>query len=181
MKSNSTIHSVVFVALFAALTYIATAFIHIPTPGAFVHMGNAVLLLAVLLLGYFRGALAGGLGFFFYDMLNGYTTEAPYFILESFIVGAAAYGVFKLFQKKPTKIWQIVVIAAATGVAKIIMTQIKNTVMNLVMGASFNAAFVGALAKLPATLINVAMTIIVVSIIYFPLKKAMKSLTHSFA
>jgi len=47
MRRFSTIESVVFVGLFAALTVIGTM-IKIPLPtGAFVHMGNAVLLLSV--------------------------------------------------------------------------------------------------------------------------------------
>lgn len=99
MRRFSTIESVVFVGLFAALTVIGTM-IKIPLPtGAFVHMGNAVLLLSVLLLGYLRGSLAGGFGFAIFDLLNGYATEAPYFILESFIVGAAAYGMYCLYKK----------------------------------------------------------------------------------
>lgn len=174
MKKNISVQSIVLVALFCALTVIGTT-IKIPLPtGAFVHLGNAVLLLSVLLLGYFKGSLAGGLGFFIFDMMNGYATEAPYFILESFIVGGAAYLAFRLFKKNPTHIWQVLVIGGITGVAKIIMTQIKNTVMNLIAGADFAPAFAGAFAKLPATLINVSLTLVIVAIVYFPLKAAME-------
>lgn len=178
MKKTVSIQSIVLVALFAALTVIGTT-IKIPLPtGAFVHLGNAVLLLSVLLLGYFKGSLAGGLGFFIFDVMNGYATEAPYFILESFIVGAAAYGAFRLFKKNPTQIWQVMVIGIATGIAKVIMTQIKNTVMNIIAGASFGPAFAGAVTKLPATLINVSLTLIIVALVYFPLKSAMQRTFH---
>jgi uncharacterized membrane protein len=170
-KSNTQM--IVFVGLFTALTVIGT-YIKIPLPtGAFVHLGNAVLLLAVLFLGYFKGSLAGGMGFAIFDVLNGFAPEAPYFILESFIVGAVAYGLFALFQKNPTKLWQILVIAAGTGVMKVIMTQIKNTVMQLFLGLDFGPAFSLAATRLPATLINVALTAIIVAFVYFPLKKAM--------
>lgn len=173
MKKEISIQSIVLVALFTALTVIGTT-IKIPLPtGAFVHLGNAVLLLSVLLLGYFKGSLAGGLGFFIFDIMNGYATEAPYFILESFIVGAAAYAAFRFFKKNPTHIWQVIVIGIATGIAKIIMTQVKNTVMNLIAGASFGPAFAGAFAKLPATLINISLTVLIVALVYFPLKAAM--------
>ncbi|MCU7357106.1 ECF transporter S component [Enterococcus dispar] len=173
MKKDSSIQAIVLVALFTALTVIGTM-IKIPLPtGAFVHLGNAVLLLAVLLLGYFKGSLAGGMGFFIFDMLNGYATEAPYFILESFIVGAAAYGALLLFKKKPTAIWQVIVIGFVTGIAKIVMTQIKNMVMLRIAGADFQAAFGGGLAKLPATVINITLTIFIVALVYFPLKKAL--------
>lgn len=170
---NTNIQTIVLVALFTALTVIGTM-IKIPLPtGAFVHLGNAVLLLSVLYLGYVKGSLAGGLGFAIFDVLNGYASEAPYFILESFIVGAAAYGVFLLFKKNPTHIWQILVIAAGTGVAKLVMTQVKNTVRQLFLGMDLLPAFTTAAIKLPATLINVCLTAIIVSFLYFPLKKAM--------
>lgn len=130
-----------------------------------------MLLLAILLLGYFKGALAGGLGFAIFDLLNGYATEAPYFILESFIVGLFAIFAIRLFKNHPTKIWQIIVIGIFTGIGKIIMTQVKNTIVLLIAGSNLSNAFIAASIKLPATLINVVSTIIIVSILYFPLKK----------
>ena len=51
------------------------------------------------------------------------------------------------------------------------MTQIKNTVVLLIAGSNLSNAFIAASIKLPATLINVVSTIIIVSILYFPLKK----------
>ena len=58
MKSNKRIQNLVLIALFAALTLMGTM-IKIPLPtGAFLHFGNAVVLLAVLLIGYWQGALA---------------------------------------------------------------------------------------------------------------------------
>lgn len=170
---KTNIQTIVLVALFTALTVIGTM-IKIPLPtGAFVHLGNSVLLLSVLFLGYFKGSLAGGLGFAIFDVYSGYVTEAPYFILESFIVGAAAYGLFLLFRKNPTKVWQILVIAAGTGGVKLVMTQIKNTVLQIFLGMSLKPALTAALTRLPATVINVCLTAILVSFLYFPLKKAL--------
>ena len=182
MKQTKSIQAITLTALFAALTFIGTT-IKIPLPtGAFVHLGNAMLLLAILLLGYFKGALAGGLGFAIFDLLNGYATEAPYFILESFIVGL--FGLFaifaiRLFKNNPTKIWQIIVIGLFTGIGKIIMTQVKNTVVLLIAGSNLSNAFIAASIKLPATMINVVSTIIIVSILYFPLKKLNQRVNYS--
>ncbi|MCJ0537886.1 ECF transporter S component [Enterococcus cecorum] len=171
MKQTKSIQAITLTALFAALTFIGTT-IKIPLPtGAFVHLGNAMLLLAILLLGYFKGSLAGGLGFAIFDLLNGYATEAPYFILESFIVGLFAIFAIRLFKNNPTKIWQIIIIGIFTGIGKIIMTQVKNTIVLLIAGSNLSNAFIAASIKLPATLINVVSTIIIVSILYFPLKK----------
>lgn len=175
--AKSSIHTVVFVALFSALTFIATT-IKIPLPtGAFVHLGNAVLVLSVLLLGFVRGSLAGGIGFFLFDLVNGYATEAPYFLLEAFIVGGVTYGAFLLFKKQPHALWQLLVIASAAGVAKIGMTQLKNTVMQLWLGSpNLNTAFFAATVKLPATLTNVVLTIFAIALLYFPLVKAFNRL-----
>ncbi|MDN6470460.1 MAG: ECF transporter S component [Tetragenococcus koreensis] len=171
-----TTRNVVMVALFTALTVIGTM-IKIPLPtGAFVHLGNAVLLLSVLLLGYVKGSLAGGLGFAIFDVLNGYAAEAPYFITESFIVGAAAYGLFLVYQKNPTRIWQIVLIATGTGIVKLVMTQLKNTVRQLYLGMNVPTAFTTAALSLPATIVNVILTAVLVSFLYFPLKRAITSI-----
>ncbi|MHC5248020.1 ECF transporter S component [Enterococcus sp. HY326] len=179
MIKNSRLRSIILVALFAALTVIGTN-IRIPMPtGAFVHLGNAVLLLAVLLIGYKRGALAGGLGFFIFDILSGYATEAPYFLLESFIVGGAAALAILFFKKNLTNVWQVMGVGVVTGIAKLIMTQLKNTVTFLIAGSSLPVAFTSAATKLPASLINVIMTIVIVSLVYFPLKKIMGTVLGS--
>ncbi|MDH6364208.1 putative membrane protein [Enterococcus sp. PF1-24] len=164
----------VFVALFAALTTIATQ-IKIPLPtGAFVHLGNALVLLSVLLLGYRKGALAGGLGLAIFDMLNGYQLEAPYFILESFIVGGAAYLVIKAYHHEINSIPQLLSVAIAAGIAKIMMTFLKNFVVQFVIGDSLIGAITYSFTKLLATGINVTLTAIIVTLVYFPLKKALQ-------
>lgn len=171
MVRENSARAIVFVALFAALTVIGTM-IKIPMPtGAFVHLGNAVLLLAVLLLGYTKGSLAGGLGFMIFDILNGYAAEAPYFLLESFVVGAFAYGGFLLYKKNPTHIWQLIVIGCLTGVGKLVMTQLKNTILLYFLGNDWATAFLAAAVKLPASLINVLTTIVIVALLYFPLQR----------
>lgn len=179
MNSDKKVQTLVLIALFTALT-IAGTMIKIPLPtGAFIHFGNAVVLLAVLLTGYWQGSLAGGLGFFIFDLFNGYANEAPYFLLESFVVGAAAYAGFKLFKKQPKAVWQVVIIGIMAGIAKFIMSVIKATVMSMIAGAQLKPAFFAALATMPATVINIFSTIIIVSLVYFPLRKAMQTIFHN--
>lgn len=168
---NKTIVSMTLTALFSALVFIGTT-IKIPLPtGAFVHLGNAMFLLAVLLIGYSKGAIAGSIGFALFDLLNGYATEAPYFILECFIVGAVSYGAIKLCRTNELKLPQIIFIGAMTGIAKLVMTQLKNWLFLLLSGAGTKQAFLAASVKLPATLINVGTTILIVSLLYFPIRK----------
>lgn len=172
MKNTKT-YELIMTGVFAALTFCGTM-VKIPLPtGDFVHLGNSVVLLGVLLIGYKQGALAGGLGFAIFDILNGYAAEAPYFILESFVVGGGAYLAYSAFKKNPSKIWQISMIAASAGIAKLAMTQLKNTLIGITIGADISTAFMAGLIKIPATAINVCSTIIIVSLLYFPLKKAL--------
>lgn len=172
---QSSIQSIILVALFAALTFIGTS-IKIPLPtGAFAHLGNAILLLAVLLLGYQKGALAGGIGFALFDIMNGFALEAPYFVLESFIVGGAAYLAFSLFHQNLDSVHKLITVCLTAGIAKIMMTQLKNTALNLIAGTDLPVAFTGALVKLPATMINVVTTVLIVTIVYYPLQRAMKT------
>lgn len=173
MTKNNSTRSVILVGLFAALTILGTM-IKIPMPtGDFIHLGNSVVLLAVLLLGYKKGALAGGVGFAIFDLLNGFAAEAPYFLLESFVIGGVATLTVIAFNYRLDSVWKITVIAICTGITKLLMTQAKNTLINLVAGADLQVAFIGAFTKIPATAINVVGTIIIVSFAYFPLKKAM--------
>ncbi|MGL9749364.1 hypothetical protein IGI50_003344 [Enterococcus sp. DIV0170] len=179
MNSDKRIQNLVLVALFAALTLMGTM-IKIPLPtGAFIHFGNSVVLLAVLLIGYWQGALAGGIGFFVFDILNGFAAEAPYFLVESFVVGAAAYVAFSVFKRKPTHIWQVIIIGICAGIAKFVMSVIKATVMAMIAGAQLKPAFFAALATMPATVINIFSTILIVSLVYFPLRRAMQLIFHN--
>ncbi|WP_246601450.1 ECF transporter S component [Enterococcus alishanensis] len=178
MTNHKKIQTIVFVALFAALTFCGTM-IKIPLPtGMFIHFGNTVVLLAVLLLGYWRGALAGGIGFALFDILNGYASEAPIYFVECFVVGAAAYFGFWLFKKDPTKIYQIITIAFFAGIAKFIASVIEATMMSMIAGADLKPAFMASIISMPATVINIVSTIIITSLLYFPLKSAMKGILH---
>lgn len=177
-KSTISIRDLVLVALFAALTVIATS-IRVPMPAAignpFVHLGNSVLLLAVLLLGYKKGAAAGGIGFAIFDILNGYALEAPYFIFESFLVGGAAILAFHALIKNDKPSMRIVGVGLAAGIVKLVLTFLKNTVVAFLAGNSFSQAPFVAITALPTSFVNVVTTIVVVSLLYYPLNYAFQA------
>ncbi|MGX7030915.1 ECF transporter S component [Vagococcus zengguangii] len=165
---------IILVGVFASLVTIATS-IRIPLPALvgspFVHFGSSVFLLATLLLGFVPGALVGSLGFAIFDILNGYATEAPYFVLESFIVAGLAMAVFTLF--KPNKYNYIMAIITG-ALAKIIMTFFKNLVMSLWLGTTLDVAVASSFGTLYITGINAIISVIFVSIMYPILKNIIK-------
>lgn len=86
MKDN-TIRKLVFAALFAALSCVATMVIRIPTPiGGYIHAGDAVVLLSAFLLGPWWGAAAAGLGSGLADLIAGYGLYVPGTFAIKFIV-----------------------------------------------------------------------------------------------
>ncbi len=76
---NSNLKKIVMTALFAALACVATMSIRIPTPGTggYIHPGDAIVILAGVILGPVYGLLAGGIGSAMADLLGGYFVYVP--------------------------------------------------------------------------------------------------------
>ncbi|WP_124065342.1 ECF transporter S component [Clostridium sp. E02] len=76
MESRRT-KKLVFSALMATLTTVATMVIHIPALNGYIHLGDGLVLLSGILLGPMAGAAAGGIGSMMADLLSGYAFYAP--------------------------------------------------------------------------------------------------------
>jgi|GEM_PF-559177 len=170
MTKEKTTQTIVLVAFFAAITFVATS-IQVPMPALigkpFVHLGNAAALLSVLILGYKRGALAGGMGLALFDVTHNYILDAPYYFIEIFIVGGSAMLVFySLHYNKKPQTSKLALIVVAAIITKLVMTTLHNFVMSLVKGMTIQPAFVATLSTLFPTLVNCVTTLLVVMIVY---------------
>ncbi len=91
-------------SLFAALICVATMAIKIPTPtNGYLHLGDAIVLLAGFLLGPLYGALAAALGSMFADLFSGYFPYAPAtFLIKGgvAILGSLTPSMLKRFSRK---------------------------------------------------------------------------------
>lgn len=87
-NTNSGIRKLVFTALVMAMILVATSLFRIPVPmtQGYVHLGDAVIFLGVLLLGKRNGALAAGLGSAMGDVLGGYAFFAPCTFIVKFLM-----------------------------------------------------------------------------------------------
>lgn len=106
MKSNKTIWLII-TALLAALTYVATSLIQIPSlMNGYIHLGDGFVLLSGLLLGPVHGGLAAGIGSMLADLLSGYGHYAPgTFIIKflaAFVAGLIYQGLKKTKKIKNT-------------------------------------------------------------------------------
>ena len=93
---NDSLKRTVNAALFAALTFVATFVITLPTPTmGFVHLGDAFVLLSGIALGPVWGGLAAGIGSMLADLVLGYTISAvPSFAIK-FSTAVTAYYVVR--------------------------------------------------------------------------------------
>lgn len=76
--NDKKIHRLVVSALMAALTFVATMVVRIPTPtNGYVNLGDCFVLLSGWLLGPLWGGAAAGIGSMLTDLLAGYTLYVP--------------------------------------------------------------------------------------------------------
>ena len=77
-KSYKKVYQLVLASLFAALTYVMTMVVQVPSPmQGYVNLGDCAVLLSAWLLGPLYGGAAAGIGSMLADLLSGYAHYAP--------------------------------------------------------------------------------------------------------
>ncbi|MGN1131962.1 MAG: TIGR04002 family protein [Ruminococcus sp.] len=77
MKTNKNILNLVFAALFAALIFVLTKFVSVPTGIGYVHLGDAAIYLAAAFLPTPYAMAAAGIGGALSDLVGGYFVYVP--------------------------------------------------------------------------------------------------------
>lgn len=172
--SSGKVQDMVQIALMAAITYIATAVINIPSGvivKGVVHLGDSMVFLAALLLGRKKGFLAAAIGMCMFDLLSPYAIWAPFtFVIKgtmAYIAGVIAYRnnyegnniVNNILAFALGGIWMI---AAYYGAGVILMHFTANV--------AFGQAFVLAAAEIPGNITQVVAGIVLA----IPLGKVLK-------
>ncbi len=188
-NKNIKVRKLAQTALFAALCFVSFTFlqIKIPVPGGdatSLHIGNAFVVLAALLLGGWYGGFAGAIGMTIADLLDPvYITVAPKtFVLKlciGLITGLVAHKIAKINESDNKKyVFKWVLISSICGLT-------FNVIFDPIVGYFYKLYVLGQpqelatiLAKLSAitTFINAVVSVILVSLIYnaiiTPLKKS---------
>ncbi len=171
--------------LFAALSYVIFTFLQfkIMLPGGdatSIHLGNAVCVLAALILGGFYGGLGGALGMTIGDLLDPiYIIYAPKtFLLKlgiGLVTGLIAHKFGKINQKTNTTIILRWVIFAAVG------GLLFNVIFDPLVGYFYKLVILGKPAaqitlawNITATSINAFISAIVSVIVYMALRPTLK-------
>ncbi|HHT43591.1 MAG TPA: ECF transporter S component [Firmicutes bacterium] len=184
---NSKVLKLAQTALFAALCYASFTFIQIkiPVPGGgatSLHIGNAFCVLAALLLGGWRGGLAGAIGMSIADLLDPvYILSAPKtFVMKlciGLIAGFTAHKYAKINDNHDRSyVFKWVLISSACGLG-------FNVIFDPILGYFYKQYILGqpqelaaVLAKLSAitTFVNAVVSVVLVSVIYNVLAPALK-------
>ena len=95
-NSKFDVKDIVYIAFMAAVVFVATFMIQIPTPtGGYVNVGDPMVFLAAILLGGRKGAIAAAIGGCLSDSIGGYYIYAPFTLVikagMALIVGAIIY------------------------------------------------------------------------------------------
>lgn len=146
---RKTTQKLIMAALFAALCCIATMIIHFPTPGTggYIHLGDAFVILAGVMLGPVYGAAAAGIGSMLADVLSGYSHYAlPTLIIKALAALVAALIYTALRKVKLNRVLSVIIGGAA---AAVVVAGGYFAIESTMLGYGM-----GALASVPANLLQ---------------------------
>ena len=149
--SDKKIRKLVVSALMAALTYVATMVIQIPSPmNGYVNLGDCFVLLSGWLLGPWYGGAAAGIGSMLTDLLYGYGYYAPGTFIIKGLDALVAALIFNAMGRTN-------VAAIVSGVVgEFIMVVGYFAYAGLLLGKG-----IGAAASIPGNLVQAAMGLVI--------------------
>ncbi len=162
-------------ALYAALIYLGIAFFRIQLGEQMAHFANALVVLGVLCLGSVKGAVAGSIGLYIFDMTHGWAASAPTTVIETLLVCLVLALVYEKIMKRNDKMSNIILVGVIAAITKIILNLLKYTFYKgmFLKGFTFAAARVYAVTKVTGSFACAALTVILVPILYPIFKKVL--------
>jgi uncharacterized membrane protein len=157
--NNFKTQDLVQMALMAAITYIATAVINIPSGvivKGVVHLGDSMVFLAAILLGRRKAFFSSAIGMCMFDLLSPYAIWAPFtFIIKgimAYIAGTVAYRK----NSEGNNVWNNIIGFTLGGIWMIVGYYVAGVIiMHFVTKVAFGQAFVISAAEIPGNIAQV--------------------------
>lgn len=161
LNKNLTTKDITKMAIMASLVFVATYLIKIPSLNGYTHIGDSMVIISALILGKKKGALAAGLGAALCDLLSGYMQYIiPTFLIKAIMVLIIGSIAEKLINK--TKFaWIIGSVIGCTF--QVIGYAFVETIMY---------GFAGAIASIPANIIQSIVGIVIAVVLATVLEKS---------
>ena len=161
---HSKIKRIVLAALIAALVYVATTIITIPSPlKGYLNLGDCMVLLAGWMLPVGYGLLAAGLGSALADVGAGYFTYAPATFVIKGLMAVIVFACYKLLSPKIGKLPSQLIGAV---LAEILM------VLGYYVFEGFLYGFIPAAVNIPANAVQGVAGIVIGLLLIKALEKA---------
>lgn len=104
MEEKLSTKNLVLMSLMIALVFLAGSIIKVPSLGGFVHIGDCMVFLSVIVLGKKKGAVASAIGMFLVDALGGYLFWAPFTFIIKGLMAYVTGAIIEKMNKDNTKI-----------------------------------------------------------------------------
>ena len=170
MKEQDKIRMLVTTALMMCMTMVMTFIIRIPIPATqgYIHLGDSMVYLSVILLGWKYGAVAAGVGAAMADLLAGYAQYIPVTFAAKAVMAIIVGIVFKKIVENNID-----------GTKGLVLKVIAMAVAGVVMVAIYYAAEVVMYGNLVAPLVGVPMNCLqfaVGGVLALAMSKALKGI-----
>lgn len=173
---QSKLRLYVTAGLFAALTFVGTFIIKIPTlTKGYIHPGDGFVLLSGIFLGPLWGGLAAGFGSMLSDLIGGYITYVPATFVIKALVAVIASGLAgflqKLLQNKKNVV--PVIVAGVAGEAFMVIAYFIYEIFLYAASASggfsvssFTAGIASSAVGIPANIVQGVFGIVIAAVLY---------------
>ena len=127
MRSDVSMKALTKMAMMATITFVGIYAVKVPVPNGYVHIGDCMIFLSVLLLGAKRGALAGSIGAAMADLLAGFM----HWVFPTFMIKFIMAMMMGLFVEKlmPKAKWNWLIGSVVGGIVQIALYFVADTAM----------------------------------------------------
>ncbi|MDO5519761.1 MAG: ECF transporter S component [bacterium] len=172
MKSEK-LQKLVIGAMFAALCFLGTFIVKIPTFNGYIHLGDCMVILTGIILGPIYGALAAGVGSMLSDLLGGYVAFVPGTFVIKALAAATAALLFRSLCRYFKSTSSHMVITIFCGICSGIIVVFGY----LVYESYFLHLGAGALSSIPGNIIQ-GISGVILSTILYPVLTKIPDLKH---
>lgn len=163
-RKNISLQNLIEMALIAALVFVATYIIKIPSPSGtgYVNVGDSMVFAAAIILGGKKGAVAAGIGGFLSDFLGGYLIYSPFTLIIKAVMALIASAIYYKLIKDNNKIIIFIISFIAAGIWEVIAYFFAGIIVYLItVSSNLTVAIAKSVLDIPGNVVQFAVGIVI--------------------